>query len=156
METCQINSPLGIIKIVAENAIVSEILFAENSKISDVIPDSLLDIVQEIKEYFDGSRKQFTFKNQQKGTAFQQKVWQELQKIPYGKTISYLELAKKLGNPKVIRAAASANGKNKLLLVVPCHRVLGSNGALTGFACGLWRKKLLLDFENPINQESLF
>jgi methylated-DNA-[protein]-cysteine S-methyltransferase len=83
-------------------------------------------------------------------------VWQELLKIPYGKTESYQKITNKLGDPKAIRAVANANGKNPLWIVIPCHRVIGSDGSLTGYAGGLWRKKWLLDHENPIKQESLF
>jgi methylated-DNA-[protein]-cysteine S-methyltransferase len=90
------------------------------------------------------------------GTEFQKKVWQELLHIPYGKTCSYLDLSKKIGDVKAIRAVASANGKNPLWIVVPCHRVIGTDGSLTGYAGGLWRKKWLLEHENPIKQESLF
>jgi methylated-DNA-[protein]-cysteine S-methyltransferase len=91
-----------------------------------------------------------------KGTDFQKKVWQELLKIPYGKTESYQKITNKLGDPKAIRAVANANGKNPLWIVIPCHRVIGSDGSLTGYAGGLWRKKWLLDHENPIKQERLF
>lgn len=112
--------------------------------------------IEELQEYFEGNRTHFTFKIQPKGTDFQQKVWQELINIPYGKTISYLDLAKKLGDVKAIRAVASANGKNPLWIVVPCHRVIGTDGSLTGYAGGLWRKKWLLEHENPSNQGSLF
>jgi methylated-DNA-[protein]-cysteine S-methyltransferase len=91
-----------------------------------------------------------------KGTEFQQKVWQELAQIPCGKTISYLDLSKKLGDVKAIRAVASANGKNPIWIVVPCHRVIGSDGSLTGYAGGLWPKKWLLEHENLTNQQSLF
>lgn len=83
-------------------------------------------------------------------------MWQELLKIPYGKTESYQKITNKLGDPKAIRAVANANGKNPLWIVIPCHRVIGSDGSLTGYAGGLWRKKWLLDHENPIKQETLF
>jgi methylated-DNA-[protein]-cysteine S-methyltransferase len=124
--------------------------------VSDEIPENLKEAVSQLKDYFDGKRTDFTFKLNPKGTDFQQKVWQELLNIPFGKTINYLDLAKKLGDPKVIRAAASANGKNPLWIVVPCHRVIGTDGSLTGYAGGLWRKKWLLEHENPTNQQSLF
>jgi methylated-DNA-[protein]-cysteine S-methyltransferase len=116
----------------------------------------LKECVAQLIEYFDGKRQIFDFRINQCGTVFQQKVWQELENIPFGKTISYLELAKKLGDPKVIRAAASANGKNKLWIVVPCHRVIGSDGSLTGYAGGLWRKKWLLAHESNTEQLQLF
>lgn len=106
------------------------------------------------RNVFEGNRNDF--KLNPKGTAFQQKVWQELLNIPYGKTMSYQELSIKLGDVKATRAVANANGKNPLWIVVPCHRVIGSDGSLTGYAGGLWRKKWLLDHENPVKQQSLF
>ncbi len=122
----------------------------------EVIPDSLIHAVQELREYFDGIRNHFTFKLNPPGTEFQKKVWNALLEISYGHTISYHELAKKLGDVKAIRAVAAANGKNPLWIVVPCHRVIGSDGSLTGYAGGLWRKKWLLEHENPSAQQSLF
>ena len=128
----------------------------KEGELSINIPLELKETVNQLQEYFDGKRTDFTFKLNLKGTDFQQKVWRELSKIPFGKTISYLDLAKKLGDPKVIRAAASANGKNPIWIVIPCHRVIGTDGSLTGYAGGLWRKKWLLEHENPSNQQSLF
>jgi methylated-DNA-[protein]-cysteine S-methyltransferase len=107
----------------------------------------LKDCVDQLDNYFAGTLTSFTFPILQNGTEFQQNVWKELVRIPFGKTISYLELSKRLGNTKVIRAAASANGKNSLAIVVPCHRVIGTSGTLVGYAGGLWRKKWLLDHE---------
>jgi methylated-DNA-[protein]-cysteine S-methyltransferase len=156
METCFINSPLGITKIEGDENGISVISVLSEGELTIEIPENLKEAVSQIQDYFDKKRTDFTFKINPKGTDFQQKVWQELSKIPFGKTISYLDLAKKLGDPKVIRAAASANGKNPLWIVVPCHRVIGSDGTLTGYAGGLWRKKWLLEHENPTNQQSLF
>ena len=156
METAFINSPLGITKIEGdENGIVVISILSEG-EVTTEIPSELQEAVTQLQEYFEGKRTDFTFKLNPKGTSFQQKVWQELSNIPFGKTISYLDLAKKLGDAKVIRAAASANGKNPLWIVVPCHRVIGTDGSLTGYAGGLWRKKWLLEHENPTNQQSLF
>lgn len=154
--TCYIQSPLGIIEISGSKLGISRIQFQNNGIVSNVIPENLQIAVTQIQEYFLGTRTNFDFKMDFSGTDFQKTVWNELLKIPFGKTISYLELAKKLGDPKVIRAAASANGKNALLIVVPCHRVIGTDGSLTGYAGELWRKKGLLEFENPTNQYSLF
>ncbi|MCK5677367.1 MAG: methylated-DNA--[protein]-cysteine S-methyltransferase, partial [Flavobacteriaceae bacterium] len=98
----------------------------------------------------------FDLKLNPQGTDFQQNVWNELQRIPYGKTTSYLDQSKKMGNVKAIRAIASANGKNPIWIIIPCHRVIGSDGSLTGYAGGLWRKKWLLEHENPTKQTSLF
>ena len=156
METCFINSPLGIAKIQGDKNGISVISVLSEGELTIQIPENLKEAVSQIQDYFDKKRTDFTFKINPKGTDFQQKVWQELTNIPFGKTISYLDLAKKLGDPKVIRAAASANGKNPLWIVVPCHRVIGTDGSLTGYAGGLWRKKWLLEHENPTNQQSLF
>ncbi|AUX60671.1 methylated-DNA--[protein]-cysteine S-methyltransferase [Simonsiella muelleri] len=102
---------------------------------------------EELREYFSGSLKDFSVPVDFVGTPFQQSVWRILQTIPYGKTISYLEQAHILANPKAVRAVASANGKNKISIIVPCHRVIGSNGKLTGYAGGLARKQALLNLE---------
>ena len=156
MPTCQIKTPLGVAKISGNDDGISEILVLDEGEICEQIPAILKICVNQLNEYFYCSRTEFSFKIHQPGTDFQQKVWQELINIPFGKTISYMDLAKKLGDPKVIRAAASANGKNKLWIVVPCHRVVGTDGSLTGYAGGLWRKKWLLEHENPSNQQVLF
>ena len=151
-----IKTPLGIAKIVGDEEGISIISIISEGELSITIPNELQEAVSQLQDYFSGKRNYFSFKLNPKGTDFQQKVWQELLKIPFGKTISYLDLAKKLGDVKVIRAAASANGKNPLWIVVPCHRVIGTDGSLTGYAGGLWRKKWLLEHENPTNQQSLF
>lgn len=156
METIYINSPLGITKICGDINGITEISVGYEESISNKIPKIFHKAVQELNEYFDGNRHEFTFKLNPKGTDFQHKVWQELLKIPFGKTISYLELSKKLGDVKAIRAVASANGKNPLWIVVPCHRVIGSDGSLTGYAGGLWRKQWLLEHEKGEKQQTLF
>lgn len=107
----------------------------------------LVQVQQELQEYFDGTRKQFTLSLHTPGTDFQQAVWQVLQEIPFGETRSYKEQAIRLNNPNGVRAVASANGNNRVAIVIPCHRVIGSNGDLTGYAGGLSRKKWLLDHE---------
>ncbi len=155
-ETVFINSPLGITKIVGDENGVSVISVTAEGEISLRTPSVLSEAVSQLQDYFDKKRTHFTFKINPKGTEFQLKVWLELLNIPFGKTISYLDLSKKLGDVKAIRAAASANGKNPLWIVVPCHRVIGTHGSLTGYAGGLWRKKWLLEHENPTNQQTLF
>jgi len=114
------------------------------------IPELIIQAIEQLIQYFHGGRRIFDLPINQQGTDFQLKVWHELVNIAYGKTISYLELSKRLGDPKVIRAAASANGKNNFCIIVPCHRVVGSNRDLVGYAGGLWRKKWLLVLENKI------
>ncbi|HMI06844.1 MAG TPA: methylated-DNA--[protein]-cysteine S-methyltransferase [Flavobacterium sp.] len=157
METAYIKSPLGITKISGdENGICVISILSEETETSPEIPKILQEAVSQLNDYFDGKCNDFTFKLNPAGTEFQQKVWQELLKIPFGKTMSYMDLSKKLGDVKAIRAVASANGKNPLWIVVPCHRVIGTDGSLTGYAGGLWRKKWLLEHENPPTQQSLF
>ena len=166
METAYIKTPLGIANITGDNSGISEILVSDEGdpkaklelakQISTIIPSFLEEAVAQINDYFEGKRTDFTFKLNPKGTEFQQKVWKGLLEIPFGKTMSYLELSKKLGDVKAIRAVASANGKNPLWIVIPCHRVIGTDGSLTGYAGGLWRKKWLLEHENPTKQGSLF
>ena len=156
METVYIKTPLGIAAITGDVNGVSEITVLEEGEVSAQIPVFLRDAVQQLQEYFNSQRTDFTFKLNPKGTDFQQTVWNALLDIPFGKTRTYLEQSKFLGDPKAIRAVASANGKNPLWIVVPCHRVIGSDGSLTGYAGGLWRKKWLLEHENPSPQHSLF
>ena len=157
MKTAIINTPLGFTEIKGDLNGISKIhVMDEEAEISTKIPKELKEAVLQLKDYFSGKRTTFTFLLNPSGTEFQKKVWQELLNIPYGKTCSYLELSKKLGDVKAIRAVASANGKNPLWIVVPCHRVIGTDGSLTGYAGGLWRKKWLLEHENPAKQESLF
>ena len=156
METAFINTPLGISKIVGDADGISAISILSEGEVSKKIPKELKECITQLQQYFDGQRNDFTFKLNPKGTNFQQKVWQELLNIPFGKTMSYLDLSKKLGDVKAIRAVASANGRNPLWIVVPCHRVIGTDGSLTGYAGGLWRKKWLLEHESPSKQQSLF
>tara|TARA_R110001583_G_scaffold134490_11_gene286215 strand:+ start:934 stop:1407 length:474 start_codon:yes stop_codon:yes gene_type:complete len=157
METCIIKSPLGYTKIIGGiDGIASVTVLNSEEKVTDIIPIELEDCVIQLNEYFEGSRKQFDLKLNAEGTDFQKRVWKQLEQIPYGKTISYLELSKQLGDVKAIRAVANANGKNPLWIVVPCHRVIGSDGSLTGYAGGLHRKKWLLEHESPYKQQSLF
>ena len=157
METCIINSPLGYTKIVGDkDGLQSVSVLNSEEEVSKTIPKSLMNCVEQLNEYFEGTRKNFNLKLNPKGTDFQQKVWVELNSIPFGKTLSYMDLSKKLGDAKAIRAVANANGKNPLWILVPCHRVIGSDGSLTGYAGGLHRKKWLLEHESPVKQQQLF
>ncbi|PRZ26188.1 methylated-DNA--[protein]-cysteine S-methyltransferase [Flavobacterium granuli] len=156
METAYIKTPLGIAQITGDENGISVISVSDEGEVSTNVPMILQEAVLQLNDYFEGKRSGFDFALNPKGTEFQQKVWKELLEIPFGKTMSYLELSKKLGDVKAIRAVASANGKNPLWIVVPCHRVIGTDGSLTGYAGGLWRKKWLLEHENPSNQQSLF
>ena len=154
--SANIQTPLGIATITGDESGISAITVSTEGIVSDEIPEVLSQAVLQINEYFDRKRTDFDFKLNPKGTEFQQKVWKALLEIPYGKTRTYLEQSKVLGDVKAIRAVASANGKNPLWIVVPCHRVIGADGSLTGYAGGLWRKKWLLEHENPTTQQSLF
>ena len=157
MEDCIIKTSLGYTKIIGdEDGITSVIVLNTEEKITDIIPVELEDCVIQLNEYFEGTRKKFDLKLNPEGTDFQKKVWNQLELIPYGKTISYLDLSKQLGDVKAIRAVANANGKNPLWIIVPCHRVIGSDGSLTGYAGGLHRKQWLLNHESPFKQQALF
>jgi len=147
-------SPVGILRISSKGNCISEVHFWDKPPDVHVeyqaafpLPAVLQQCIDELIEYFNGTRRAFTVPVQQEGTGFQKSVWNELLNIPYGKTISYLELAKRLGDPKAIRAAASTNGKNNIAIIVPCHRVIGSNNDLVGYGGGLWRKRWLLQME---------
>ena len=158
MQTAILNSPLGKIEINGDDSGIVSVIFLDSEEItiSKTIPLELKKAVTQLKEYFKGERKDFTLKLSPQGTDFQKRVWEELEKIPYGKTLSYQQIANQLGDSKVIRAAASANGKNPISIIIPCHRVIGSDGSLTGYSGGLDRKKWLLEHENPSSQQSLF
>ena len=150
-------SPIGTILIKATQESITQILFVNSYKgpklkeeeIDFSLSSSPLinNCIRQLDEYFCGERKIFDLPVMHSGTAFQQEVWDKLMKIFYGKTISYLELSKCIENIKAIRAVGTANGNNKICIVVPCHRVIGSNGSLIGYGGDLWRKKWLLDHE---------
>jgi methylated-DNA-[protein]-cysteine S-methyltransferase len=157
METCIIKSPLGYTRISGDEAGISQVtILNSEEKETDIIPLELEDCAIQLREYFEGTRTTFDLKLNPEGTDFQNVVWRLLQEIPFGKTISYLQLSKRLGDVKAIRAIANANGKNPLWIIVPCHRVIGSDGRLTGYAGGLHRKKWLIEHENPYKQQTLF
>lgn len=156
-ETTYYKTPIGIAEIIGDELGICEItILDEEVKIPKKIPKVLQDCIQQLDEYFEGKRTQFTVKLNPEGTEFQKKVWNELLNVPFGKTISYIEQSNNLGNTKAIRAVASANGRNPIWILIPCHRIIGKNGSLTGYAGGIWRKRWLLDHENPPAQQSLF
>ncbi|MGN6398149.1 MAG: methylated-DNA--[protein]-cysteine S-methyltransferase [Mucilaginibacter sp.] len=154
------DSPIGILRITEEEGFITSIYaLDEDHEVSAPETPVLQKAVQQLDEYFAGTRKVFDLPLKQEGSDFQQGVWNELCRIGYGKTISYQQQSKFLKNPLGIRAIASANGKNHLLIVVPCHRVIGSDGSLTGFGAGIWRKKWLLEHEARVmgvGQTTLF
>lgn len=155
MLTTHYNSPIGTLKIFATDNGITSILFTEELGNNDNHP--LLELaVTQLDEYFANKRNTFDLPLAPEGTNFQKRVWDELLTIPFGKTTTYLNMAKRLGDEKVIRAAASANGKNPIAIIIPCHRVIGSDGKLTGYAGGLWRKEWLLKHEGVSSQVDLF
>lgn len=145
------HSPVGLLKISGNDTFIQEVTFYDKTEVHEPrhrhLPEVMVHCVEQLIQYFNGALRQFDLPIKQEGTAFQQDVWNQLMTIPYGKTISYLQLARQLGDTKAIRAAASANGKNQIAIIVPCHRVIGSNRSLVGYAGGLWRKKWLLEHE---------
>ena len=147
-------SPIGLLKISGTATYISEISYHDTSqKVSGAkknLPPLFINCVEQLIEYFNGHRRQFELPVNQSGTAFQQDVWSLLMSIPYGKTLSYVELARMTGDPKAVRAVANANGKNNIAIVIPCHRVIGSNKDLVGYMGGLWRKKWLLELEAKV------
>jgi methylated-DNA-[protein]-cysteine S-methyltransferase len=160
-QTTYFKTPIGTAKIIGDKNGIQSVSVLDDTEVSDEMlhqttPYCLQDCVVQLEAYFNGKRDHFDLTVNPKGTAFQKKVWKSLLKIPFGKTKSYLEQSKTLGDVKAIRAVASAIGKNPLWIVIPCHRVLGSDGSLTGYAGGVWRKKWLLTHENPVKQQSLF
>ncbi|MDN3580301.1 methylated-DNA--[protein]-cysteine S-methyltransferase [Mucilaginibacter flavus] len=141
-------TPIGIVRITQNDEFISGISIRDEEYEIEPPATPLLQMaIDELQEYFDGKRKTFDFPIKQPGTGFQQQVWDELLKIEYGTTTTYLQQSQRMNNPLAIRAIASANGKNNLWVVVPCHRVIGSDGSLTGYAGGLWRKQWLLEHE---------
>jgi methylated-DNA-[protein]-cysteine S-methyltransferase len=141
------NSPIGIIQMEYSPKGISSLVFWDNEMESREI-EMESQIKRQLDEYFQKKRKDFNLPLDLKGTVFQNRVWNELMKIPFGNTISYKELAIRLGDIKAIRAAGTANGANPVSIIVPCHRVIGSDGSLTGYAGGLWRTKWLLEHES--------
>ena len=157
MEAALIKTPLGNLLIEGSEVGITSVIFTDGDEpATKVIPKALEEATTQLLEYFAKERTVFTCTLHPQGTDFQKRVWEELYNIPFGKTTSYLTMAQRLGDPKVIRAAASANGKNPISIIIPCHRVIGSDGSLTGYAGGLHRKKWLLAHESPVTQGSLF
>jgi len=148
MEKHHYLSPVGWLEItVANDAVTALCVMFQADKPTQSSHPVALQCCKELDEYFAGKRRRFEVKICLKGTDFQQKVWKKLQEIPYGTTISYAALAQAIGHPKACRAAGSANGKNPIAIIVPCHRVIASGGGLGGYAYGLKMKKTLLDLE---------
>jgi len=148
-----LNSPLGVIRFTGSEKFISEITFTGDPHMpgADIhLPFLLEKCRRELMSYFEGTLREFTVAVQPAGTGFQKRIWQQLASVPFGSTRSYLDLAKNSGDANNTRAVGNANGKNPVAIVIPCHRVIGSSGNLTGYAGGLWRKKWLLDHEAKI------
>ena len=156
LESARVSSPVGILEITGSTQGIRSIMFIDEHSEPTSIPDILVDCVKQLSEYFAGTRRKFDLQLDPVGTDFQLRVWQQLQTIPFGKTISYLDLARLTGSEFNTRAVGNANGKNKINIVVPCHRVIGSSGKLTGYGGGLWRKEILLKHEMGHAMPGLF
>ena len=152
--TTYYHSPVGLLKISGTADYISEVSFHDVTEKSvgnkKHLPPMIIQCIEQLIQYFNGERRFFELPLNQEGTAFQKQVWNELASIPFGKTISYLELAIKTGDPKATRAVAAANGKNNIAIIIPCHRVIGSDKTLVGYGGGLWRKKWFLEHEMKI------
>ncbi len=156
LDTIYYSSPLGLMEIQATELGLRAANFA-NEKILTEVENMYNQLaIKQLDAYFNGQIKDFDLPLDLEGTDFQKRVWNELLKIPFGKTKSYMDIARAIGDPKTIRAVGMANGSNKIAIIVPCHRVIGSDGSLTGYAGGMARKKWLLEFETPPIQQQLF
>ncbi len=156
-------SEIGLLEIMGTTEVVKSIYFIEPEAKSEIeddneLPQTLVDCMIQLDEYFKCKRQEFSLKLKAEGTKFQEQVWQQLLTIPFGKTASYLDIAKGINNEKAVRAVGAANGQNPISIIIPCHRVIGSNGNLTGYGGGLWRKEWLLKHEGcfPGEQLALF
>jgi methylated-DNA-[protein]-cysteine S-methyltransferase len=152
--TSYYHSPVGLLKITGTESFISEVNFYDKTrKVSGKkksLTPLLIQCLEQLIQYFNGERRNFDLPIHQPGTPFQQEVWSTLLTIPFGKTLSYQELARLIGDTKATRAVANANGKNNIAIIVPCHRVIGTNRELVGYAGGLWRKKWLLEHEAKV------
>ena len=148
MKSLLCQTPIGLLQIVEDDSAITTIRLAENSfpQKEEETP-LLLEAKRQLTEYFSGKRKNFDLPLAPKGTPFQQKVWAALQTIPYGETRSYKQVAEQIGNPKACRAVGLANNKKPIILAIPCHRVIGADGRLVGYAGGVWIKEKLLELE---------
>jgi len=156
------DTPIGMLRLVADRMGLREVWFSsgrhQRSPHADWVhaKEPLAEARQQLEEYFAGLRQHFELALRPLGTPFQQQVWWELARIPYGSTISYGELARRIDHPQAVRAVGAANGRNPLPIILPCHRVIGANGSLTGFGGGLPTKQFLLSMENRVAEGDLF
>lgn len=146
-----IETPIGTIKVESSKVEILSVSFIDNVEVNSENQPAVLDkCAKQLIEYFEGSRKQFSVAIKAEGTQFQKSVWGKLEEIPFGKTENYLGLSRQLQNPGAVRAVGTANGKNPLLIIVPCHRIVGSKGELTGYSAGLYRKQWLIEHESKV------
>jgi methylated-DNA-[protein]-cysteine S-methyltransferase len=152
--TTYYHSPVGLLKISGTEGYITEVLFHDTTQKAEGnkkhLPPMIIQCIEQFIQYFQGERRQFELPLNQAGTTFQKEEWNELVQIPFGRTISYLELARRTGDTKATRAVANANGRNNVCIIVPCHRVIGANKELVGYSGGLWRKKWLLEHEAKV------
>jgi methylated-DNA-[protein]-cysteine S-methyltransferase len=158
-----VDSPMGVLTLVASDGTLSGVYMEDQLHLPDPsnfgqrVGSGFEEAAEQLEQYFAGERTAFTLRTRLLGSDFQRRVWQALSGIPYGRTWSYAQLADAVGRPDRLRAVAATNGRNPIAVVVPCHRVIGSDGSLTGYAGGLARKRFLLDLEDPgSKQERLF
>ena len=158
MSVAYLQTPLGIAHVEGDAQGIQVVSIKDGilPQASNHIPEDLAPGIHQLSAYFEGKRTVFDLPLNPQGTDFQKRVWEELRKVPFGRTLSYLELSRRLGDEKAIRAVAAANGKNPIWLIIPCHRIIGSDGSLTGYAGGLWRKKWLIEYEKGGLQGNLF
>jgi methylated-DNA-[protein]-cysteine S-methyltransferase len=142
------HSEIGPLEVVGNQKGILTITFVEDDFEADRnLPAGMTECLRQLDEYFKGKRQKFSVPLHLEGTDFQKAVWRQLQKVPFGQTASYGDVARAVGSPKAFRAVGNANNKNPIPLIVPCHRVIGSDGQMVGFGSGIWRKEWLLDHE---------
>ena len=162
MKECKVylQSEIGLLEIVGTEESLKSVNFVEaEANVTHVepttIPAAVTACVAQLEEYFRGLRQSFSLNLDPEGTEFQKAVWRQLSTIPYGQTVSYLDIAKMIDNEPAVRAVGAANGQNRIVIIIPCHRVVGSDGRLTGYGGGLWRKEWLLNHERKFSRGQL-
>lgn len=148
MDTFYYSSPVGILELKSDNNQITQLLFKDSAGVSsEFLSDVMKECIHQLDEYFSGQRQDFSLPLSPEGTDFQKSVWDALQTIPYGQTISYKQLAERVQNPKACRAVGTANGRNPIAIIIPCHRVIAANATLGGYSGGLDVKTTLLKLE---------
>jgi methylated-DNA-[protein]-cysteine S-methyltransferase len=143
-----VESPIGIIEIAGTGDAITDLNFVDKKQKADLPSNTVIDeAAGQLREYFNGDREEFTVPLDLEGTEFQKTVWRALLTVGYGRKVSYKYISEAVGNPKAVRAVGAANGKNPVSIIVPCHRIIGSDGSLTGYGGGIWRKEWLLRHE---------